>query len=58
MSSTVKTVFLSVHLLPEALVPTPEAPIVRIPQYITTDHSRPPTPNEADYLSRVVGVTF
>ena len=42
----------------EVLIPTPVAPHVRILEHFTSDHSRPPTPNFADYPIRVDGTTI
>ena len=51
VSSDVHTAYpahLSGNLFSEVLVPTPVHPRVRLPEYFTTDKSRPPTPNFAD----------
>ena len=55
ISSDVQTAYLSGNLLSEVLIPTPVASHVRIPEYFTSDHPRPPTPNVADYPIRVDG---
>ena len=57
ISSDVQTAYLSGYLFSEVLIPTPVAPHVRIPEYFTSVHSRPPTPNFADYPIRVDGTT-
>ena len=51
LSSDVQIAYRSGNLFSEVLVPTPVAPNVRIPEYFTADHSRPPTPNFSDSLS-------
>ena len=59
LSSDVQTAYcLSGNLFSEVLLPTPVAPHVGIPEYFTSDHSRPPTPNFADYPIRVDGTTI
>ena len=58
ISSDVQTAYLSGNLFSEVLIPTPVAPHVRIPEYFISDHSRPPTPNFADYPFRVDGTTI
>ena len=58
ISSDVQTAYLSGNLFSEVLIPTPVAPHVRMPEYFTSDHSRPPTPNFADYPIRVDGTTI
>ena len=58
LSSDVQTAYLSGNLFSEVLVPTPVAPNVRIPEYFTADHSRPPTPNFLDYPIRVDGTSI
>ena len=58
ISSDVQTAYLSGNLFSEILIPTPVAPHVRNPEYFTCDHSRPPTPNFADYPIRVDGTTI
>ena len=40
------------------MVPTPVQPTIRLPEYFTTDNSRPPNPNFADYPLRVGGITI
>ena len=57
LSSDVQTSYLSGNLFSEVLVPPPVAPHVRIPEYFTTDHSRPPT-FCSDYPIRVDGNTI
>ena len=39
-------------------MPTPVPAHIRKPEYYTADHSRPPTPNFADYPLRVDGITI
>ena len=39
------------------MIPTPVPPYTRLPEYYTTEHSRPPNPNFADYPIRVDGTT-
>ena len=58
ISSDVQTAYLSRNLSSEVLKPTPVVPHVRIPEYFTSDHSRPSTPNFADYPIRVDGTTI
>ena len=58
ISSDVQTVYLSGNFFSEVLIPTPVAPHVRIPEYFTSVHSRPPTPNFVDYPIRVDGTTI
>ena len=54
----VQTAFLSGNFFSEVLIPISVPPHVRLPEYYTTEHSRPPTPNFADYLVRVDGITI
>ena len=49
---------LSGNLFSEVIIPTPVPAYIRLPEYYTADHSRPPTPNFADYLLRVDGITI
>ena len=42
----------------EVIIPTPVPAHIRLPEYYTADHSRPPTPNFADYPLRVDGITI
>ena len=58
ISSDVQNAYLSGNLFSEVLIPTHVAPHVRIPEYFTSDHSRPPTPTSADYPIRVDGTTI
>ena len=53
--SDAQTAFLSGKLFSEVLIPTPVPAHIRIPEYYTAEHSRPPTPNFADYPIRVDG---
>ena len=55
---TFKTAYLLGTLFSEVLIPTPVAPHVQIPEYFTSQHSRPPTPNFTDYSIRVDGTTI
>ena len=52
LSSNAQTAFLSV------VIPTPVPAHIRLPEYYTAEHSRPPTPNFADYPLRVDGITI
>ena len=58
ISSDVQTAYLSGNLFSEVLIPTPVAPRVGIPEYFTSDHSRPPSLNFADYPISVDGTTI
>ena len=58
ISYDVQTAYLSGNIFSEVLVPTPVQPTVRLPEYFTTDNSRPPIPNFADYPLRVDGITI
>ena len=58
LSSDAQTEFLSGNLFSEVIIPTPVPAYIRLPEYYTADHSRPPTPNFADYLFRVDGITI
>ena len=58
LSSDAQTAFLSGNLLSEVIIPTPVPAHIRLPEYYTADHSRPPTPNFADYPLRVDGITI
>ena len=58
LSSDAQTAYLTGNLFSEVLLPTPVPPHVRIPEYFTADHSRPPTPNFTDYPIRVDGTTI
>ena len=42
----------------EVIIPTPVPAHNRLPEYYLADHSRPPTPNFADYPLRVDGITI
>ena len=57
LSSDAQTAFFSGNLFSEVIIPTPVPVHVRIPEYYTADHSRPPTPNFAVYPIRVDGTT-
>ena len=46
------------NLFSQVVIPTPVPAHVRLPEYYTAEHSRPPTPNFADYLLRVDGKTI
>ena len=50
--------YLSGNIFSEVLVPTPVHPRVRLPEYFTTDKSRPPTPNFAEYPLRFDRITI
>ena len=58
LSSDAQTAFLSRNIFSEVLIPTPVPAHIRLPEYHTADHSRPPTPNFADYPLRVDGITI
>ena len=58
LSSDVQTAFFSGNHFSEVLIPTPVPSHVRFPEYFTSQHSRPPTPNFADYPLRVDGTTI
>ena len=53
-----QTAYLSGILFSEVQTPTPDSAHVRLPDYFTAEHSRPPTPNFEDYSIRVDGVTM
>ena len=57
-SSNAQTVFLSGDLFSQVVIPTPVPAHIRLPEYYTAEHSRPPTPNFADYLLRVDEITI
>ena len=58
LSSDAQTAFLSGIFFSEVIIPTPVPTHSRLPEYYTADHSRPLTPNFADYLLRVDGITI
>ena len=58
LSSDAQTAFLSGNLFSEVIIPTLVPAHIRISEYYTLKHSRPPTPNFADYLIRVNGTTI
>ena len=58
LSSDARTAILSGNLFSEVIIPTPVPAHIRLPEYYTADHSRPPTPNFADYPLRVHGITI
>ena len=58
LSSDAQTALLSRNLFSEVIIPTPVPAHVRLPENYTADHSRPPTPNFADYPLRVDGITI
>ena len=58
LSSDAQTAYLSGNFFSEVIIPTPVLAHIRIPEYYTADQSRPPTPNFADYLLRVDGITI
>ena len=58
LSSNGQTAFLSGNLFSEIIIPTPVPAHVQLPEYYIADHSRPPTPNFADYPLRVDGITI
>ena len=51
---TLKLRFIPINFSSEVLKSTPVPAHNRIPEYYTAEHSRPPTPNFADYPIRVV----
>ena len=58
LSSSPQTAFLSGDLFSQVVIPTPVPAHIRLPEYYTAEHSRPPTPNFADYPLRVDGITI
>ena len=58
LSSDAKTAFLSGNLFSEVIIPISVPAHIRLHEYYTADHSRPPTPNFADYPLRVDGITI
>ena len=58
LSSDAHTAFFTGNLLSEVIILAPVPAHIRIPEYYTTDQSRPPTPNFADYPLRVDGITI
>ena len=58
LSSNPQTAFLSGDLFSQVVIPTPVPAHIRLPEYYTAEHSRPPTPNFADYPLRVDGITI
>ena len=58
LSSNAQTAFLSGDLFSQVAIPTPVPAHIRLPEYYTAEHSRPPTPNFADYPLRVDGITI
>ena len=58
LSSNAQTAFLSGDLFSQVVIPTSVPAHVRLPEYYTAEHSRPPTPNFADYPLRVDGITI
>ena len=58
LSSNPQTAFLSGDLVSQVVIPTPVLAHIRLPEYYTAEHSRPPTPNFADYPLRVDGITI
>ena len=58
LSSDAQTAFLSGNLSSEVIIPTPVPAHITQPEYYTADQSRSPTPNFADYLFRVDGITI
>ena len=58
LSSNPQTAFLSGDLFSQVVIPTPVPAHIRLPEYYTAEHSRPPTPNFADYPLRVDGIIF
>ena len=58
LSSNPQTAFLSGDLFSQVVIPTPVPAHIRLPEYYTAEHSRPLTPNFADYPLRVDGITI
>ena len=58
LSSNPQTAILSGDLFSQVVIPTPVPAHIRLPEYYTAEHSRPPTPNFADYPLRVDGITI
>ena len=58
LSSSAQTAFLSGDVFSQVVIPTPVPAHVRLTEYYTAEHSRPPTPNFADYPLRVDGITI
>ena len=58
LSSDAQTAFLSGNFFSEVIIPTPVLAHIRLPEYYTADHSRPPTPNFAGYPFRVDEITI
>ena len=58
LSSDAQTAFLSGNIFSEVIIPTPVPVHIRLPEDYTANHSRPPTPNFADYPLRVDGITI
>ena len=58
LSSNAQTAFLSGDLFSQVVIPTPVPAHIRLPEYYTAEHSRPPTPNFADYPLRFDGITI
>ena len=58
LSSDAQTALLSGNFFSEVIVPTPVPAHIRLPECYTAGHSRPPTPNFADYPLRVDGITI
>ena len=57
LSSNPQTAFRS-DLFSQVVIPTLVPAHIRLPEYYTAEHSRPPTPNFADYPLRVDGITI
>ena len=58
LSSDAQTAFLSGNFFSEVIIPTLVPAYIRLPDYYTADHSRPPTHSFADYPLRVDGITI
>ena len=58
LSSDSQTAFLSGNFFSEVIIPTPVPAHIRLPEYYSADHSKPPTPNFADYALRVDRITI
>ena len=57
-SSDAETALFSGNLLSEVLRPTSVRPHIRLPEYYTAEHSRPPTTNFSDFSIRIDCITI
>ena len=58
LSSNAQTAFLPGDLFSQVVIPTSVPAHIRLHEYYTAEHSRPPTPIFADYPLRVDGITI